>query len=211
MKKILIFCCIVGFLVSSLPSFSAFGSNTFIEIEINHNLSFKLPRNWVILSDNKTITLNSIIESVLPISSKVQFQANLKNDRGKPLTTVQIYRWQSDVLQKNIHNISKEDLNNYDQAMREQMQKELSQVGGSIRKWLGTRKQYIGSLVALVSEYSRPSNIKPFGHFRVKVLRFYSGINSFSFVISYHEETSIPLRILVDKIISTLRCSPCIR
>ena len=190
--------------VSSIAS-----ASSFIEINLNNSISFDIPRNWVVLSDNKTITLNSIIESALPISSSVRFQANLKDDNDSPITTVQIYRWKSEFYQADVDAMGEPDMADYNRQMQSQINKELNAVGGAVSNWQGTRKLHINGLVALASEYSRPSNLAPFGHFRVQVLRIYSGDKSFSFVISYHEETVLPLRILVDKVISTLKCPRC--
>jgi hypothetical protein len=184
-------------------------ASSFIKININNNISFDIPRNWVVFSDNKTITLNSIIESALPVSSSVRFQANLKDDKGRPITTVQIYRWKSEFHQTDVNGMGETDIIDYNRQMQNQIGKELNTVGGTVSNWFGSRKLHINDLVVLASEYSRPSNLASFGHFRVQILRIYSGDKSFSFVISYHEETNLPLRILVDKVISTLRCTHC--
>ncbi len=184
-------------------------ASSFIEINVNNNISFDIPRNWVVLSDNKRITLNSIIESALLISGSVRFQANLKDDNGRPITTVQIYRWKSELNQTDVDAFGEPDIVEFNRQMQSQTNKGLHAVGGTVSNWHRTRKLHINDLVVLASEYSRPSNLAPFGHFRVQVLRIYSGEKSFSFVISYHEETILPLRILVDKVISTLRCTHC--
>lgn len=184
-------------------------SSSFIEINVNNSILFDIPRNWIVLSDNKTITLNSIIESVLPVSSSVRFQANLKDDGGRSITTVQVYRWKSEFYQADIDAMGEPDIFDYNQQMRSQTVKELKAVGGTVSNWHGTRKSRVNNLVVLVSEYSRSSDSALFGQFRVQVLRIYSGDKSFSFVISYHEENILPLRMLVDKIITTLRCPHC--
>jgi hypothetical protein len=105
--------------------------------------------------------------------------------------------------------MSEDDVSGYDQMMHEQLARQVSQIGGSITGWFGTRKQYINGLVALTSEYSRTNNVPPVGHFRVQVLRVISGKHSFSFVISYYKEAVSPLRSLVDEVVSTLRCLRC--
>lgn len=184
-------------------------ASSFIEINVNNDIVFNIPRNWVLLSDNMTITLNSIVESVLPVASSVRFQANLKDDSGRPITTVQIYRWKSEFHQADVDAMGEPDIYDYNQQMRSQMIKELKAVGGTVSNWHGTRKSYFNNLVALVSEYSRPSNLALSGHFRVQILRIYSGDKSFSFVISYHEESILPLRVLVGKVITTLKCPNC--
>lgn len=184
-------------------------ASSFIKISINNSIVFDIPRNWIVLSDNKTIILNSIIESVLPVSSSVRFQANLKDDNGRPITTVQIYRWKSEFSQADVNAMSESDISDYNQQMRSQMAKELKAVGGAVSNWHGTKKSHVNDLVVLVSEYSRSSNLALSGQFRVQVLRIYSGDKSFSFVISYHEDNVLPLRVLVDKVIGTLRCPHC--
>ncbi len=184
-------------------------SSSFIEININNSISFHIPRNWTVLSDDKIITLNAIIESALPISTSVRFQANLKDDNGRPITTIQIYRWKSDFYQTDVDAFGELDIVDYNRQMQNQSDKQLNAIGGAISRWHGSKKSQVNGLVVLTSEYSRPSSLAPVGHFRVQVLRIYSGNKSFSFVISYHEENILPLRILVDKVISTLRCAHC--
>ena len=181
-----------------------------VEIQVNGNVSFQLPRDWVVLSDNKIVTLNSFLKSILPVSSATRFQANLKNDSGEPITVAQIITWRSDFSQADVIAMMNHDVDDYDLQMNEQMRSQIEQIGERITHWFGTRKHNISGLAVLTSEYSRTSKRSPLGHFRVQVVRVYSKEHSFSFVISYHEETLLPLRIVIDKIISTLRCPRCL-
>ena len=127
-----------------------------------------MPSNWLVLSNNKTITLDAFVESVVPnYSGNIKFQANLKNDKAQPITTVQVYYWSSEYQQSEINGLD-----------------------------------------ILRSEYRRPTTLLQ-GHVRVQILRIYCGLSSFSFVISYHEEEVLPLRPIIDKIISTLRSDVC--
>lgn len=203
------FVCISLFFII-IQAGSIASASSFVKVSIENNISLDIPRNWVVLSDNNTITLNAVVESVLSIPASVRFQANLKDDKHRPIATVQIYRWTSELQQVDIDAMDDFDTNNYDRQVQAQMNKELSAVGGAASRWYGTRKIHVNGLVGLVSEYSRLSQLSPYGNFRVQVLRFYSGAKSFSFVVSYHEESALPLRILVDKIISTLICSKCV-
>jgi len=193
-----------GCLLVCMYTSSIVYAGNFIKILVDDNISFQVPKNWVVLSDNKTIRLNSFIESEVSVSSKVHFQANLINDKGNPITTVQIYKWTSEFNQTNVVEMKNNDIDGYDQSIHKQMQNQLKKVGGSLNNWYGTKKLNINGLAVLVSEYRRTSNIKPFGHFRVQVLRIYFGESSFSFVISYHEESSLQMRTIVEKIIATL-------
>ena len=108
-------------------------ASSFVEIQVGSSVSFQIPRNWVILSGNKTITLNSFLESVQSVSSEVRFQANLKNDNGIPITTVQFYKWNSNFSQPDIVEMESADVNGYDQEIHKQMQRELKLLGGILQ------------------------------------------------------------------------------
>jgi hypothetical protein len=199
-----VFCLIL----SVLMNINVACASVFVDVRINNKINVKLPKNWVIISDNGLTTLNSVIESATVTTSTVRFQANLKNDKGQPITTAQIYEWNSKLNQRDISKWSEYEINQYDTDMHNQSQTQLAQLGGTVSNWYKTEKIQINGLSILVSKYRRLSQ-NPDGHFIVKVLRVYSGNNSFSFVISYHEEAPIPLNPLVEKIISTLQCLTC--
>lgn len=188
---------------------SATAASSFVTVQLPQEISFQMPRNWVVLSGNKTITLDAFLESVIPnVISDIKFQANLKNDKAQPIAQVQVYYWSSEYGQFDIKYFSDADVATYDQNMRVNLTNELTIFGGEITTWLGSSKMNINRLNVLKSEYSRPSKLIS-GHFRVQVLRVYCEENTFSFVVSYHEEELVPLRPIIDKIISTLRCNHC--
>lgn len=188
---------------------SATAASSFVTVQLPQEISFQMPRNWVVLSGNKTITLDAFLESVMPNAiSDIKFQANLKNDRGQPIAQVQVYYWSSEYGQFDIYHFSEVDVATYNRNMRVNLESEVKTFGSKITSWRGSSKKNINQLNVLISEYSRRSNLIS-GHFRVQVLRVYCGENSFSFVVSYHEEQIVPLRPIVGKIISTLRCSLC--
>jgi hypothetical protein len=183
-------------------------ADDFVDIKLNDNISFQLPRNWVVISDNGLTRLNSVIKHSIFTISTVRFQANLKNEDGEAVTTLQLYGWDSKSNQNQISKWSQYEVQNYDLSLLNQFQKEAAQVGTTISSWYGTKVVQINGTYALESRYKRPSQFKN-GNFIVHVLRVYAGKNSFSFVISYHEQSTLPLGVLVDEIISTLRCGNC--
>jgi len=214
MRKYLLHILIISLLLLIFLQFNSIArASSFIKIKVNNNVSFQLPRNWVVLSDDNVIILNSLVKSTLSVrsNSNIRFQANLTNNKGEPLTTVQVYslHFQDEPSQSRFAEMSEDDLGGYDQMMHEQLARQVSQFGGRVTDWYGTRKQYINGLVALTSEYSRSQDFPPVGHARVQIIRVYSGKHSFSFVISYYEEAVPPLRSLVDEVVSTLRCLRC--
>jgi len=190
MRKYVLHVLIISLLLLFFSQFNSIvHASSFIKIKVNNNVSFQLPRNWVVLSDDNVIILNSLVKSTLSVrsNSNIKFQANLTNDKGDPLTTVQVYslHFQDEFSQSRVAEMSEDDLGGYDQMMHEQTAKQVSQLGGAVESalrvtdWFGTRKQYINGLVALTSEYSRSQDFPLVGHFRVQVLRVYSGKHSF--------------------------------
>ena len=182
-------------------------ASSFSTVQLPQEISFQMPKNWVVLSGNKTITLDAFLESVIPNAiSDIKFQANLKNNKAQPIAQVQVYYWSSEYGQFDIKYFSDADVATYDQDMRVNLTNEVTMFGGEITSWLS--KMNINRLNVLKSEYSRSSKLIS-GHFRVQVLRVYCGENSFSFVVSYHEEELLPLRPIINKIVSTLSCTVC--
>ena len=202
MTRILIF--IVGLCVTV-----ASHGSSYLNLQFPTGVSFDLPKNWVVLSRNKTITLDAYIEAVLPSTvSEIKFQANLKDDYGQPIATVQVYYWNSQTSQSDVEGFTTFDVAEYNDAMREQMYSQLQNIGSKVVSWNGTQRHTLGGLSILTSEYIRPSLLIK-GHFNVRVSRVYCGDNSISFVSSYHVEQIMNLRPLMDRVLSSLKHSNC--
>jgi len=182
---------------------------TFLTLQFPTGISFDLPKNWVVLSKNKTITLDAYIEAVLPkANGDVKFQANLKNDYGQPIATVQVYYWSSQTSQSDVEDFTTFDVTEYNDAMQEQMQSQLRAIGSEVLSWGGTQKYSLGRLSVLTSEYVRPSSLIA-GNFHVRVSRVYCGDNSISFVSSYHLGQPLSLRPIMDRVLASLKYSNC--
>ena len=202
MTRILIF--VVGLCVTV-----ALHGSSYLNLQFPTGVSFDLPKNWGVLSRNKTITLDAYIEAVLPSTvSEIKFQANLKDDYGQPIATVQVYYWNSQTSQSDVERFTTFDVAEYNDAMREQMYSQLQNIGSKVVSWNGTQRHTLGGLSILTSEYIRPSLLIK-GHFNVRVSRVYCGDNSISFVSSYHVEQILNLRPLMDRVLSSLKHSNC--
>jgi len=109
-----------GYLIFSLFIAILFSSNAqaknFVEIQIDEYITFQTPKSWEVLSENNTIKLNSFLGSILCVQSDVRFQANLKNEDGKVIATVQIYKWKSDFDQTYITGIPKNEIDQYEHS-----------------------------------------------------------------------------------------------
>ncbi len=148
MRKQLLHVLIISVLLLIFTQFnSVVHASSFIKIKVNNNVSFQLPRNWVVLSDGNVIILNSLVKSTLSVrsNSNIKFQANLTNNKGEPLTTVQVYslHFQDEPSQSRFAEMSEDDLGGYDQMIHEKLARQVSQSGGRVTDWYGTRKQYI--------------------------------------------------------------------
>ena len=184
-------------------------ASSFVNVELPQNISFQMPRNWVVSSGTEMISLEAFFKSLMPQSTNdMSFQATLKNEKTQSIARLQVHYWKSEKRQMDIMGLLDFDLAAYNNSMRNQMTVQLHRVGSRMTSWRGTTKENINGLNVLISEYSRTSQSIA-GHFRVQVLRIYCGLNSFSLLVSYHEEAILPLRPTVNKIISTLESDSC--
>ena len=114
MRKYLLHILIISLLLLIFLQFNSIArASSFIKIKVNNNVSFQLPRNWVVLSDDNVIILNSLVKSTLSVrsNSNIRFQANLTNNKGEPLTTVQVYslHFQDEPSQSRFAKMSEDD------------------------------------------------------------------------------------------------------
>ena len=196
-------------LVSVCCSTAVAQAATFLTLHFPTGVSFDLPKNWTVISKNKTVTLDAYIEAVLPrAKGDVKFQANLKNDYGQAIATVQLYYWNSQTSQSDVEDVTAFDVAEYNDAMREQMQSQLRTIGSEVLSWSGTQKHSLGRLSVLTSEYVRPSSLIA-GHFNVRVSRVYCGDSSISFASSYHLGQPLSLRPIMDRVLASLKNTDC--
>jgi len=183
-------------------------ASSFLTVRLPQGVFFDLPKNWIVFSENKRITLNAFVESMFERKQEIGFTASLQNDRGQAIAIVQTYYWKTSAGQEDVRNMSAHDVKYYDQEMYKDLIWQLGKMDGTIKKWMGTSKQIQNGLTTLISEYVRSSPLIK-GHFNVRILRIYCGAKSVSFVASYHQEQQFPLRAILDKVISTFRYQGC--
>ena len=186
-------------------------SRNFVDIQLPKNVSIQLPKNWVVLSGNQRITLDSAVESRLDLSglhdinSEFPFAANLYDDAGKTIGMVNI-RFYPDwsITQADVQTALPSDVADLDKQLRNQLQAAMAAASASLISWDGTRLQEYNGIVAFVSEYARSSTISP-GNFRVRLVRVFAAERSFTLTVSYFEPAAYLLGPITDRIIWSLK------
>ena len=190
-------------------SCAANSASNFIKIALPESVSVDLPKNWVLISDNKRITLDTWVESTfdlnqLPsIDSDLPFAANYYAD-GVTVGIINArYYPTMDVTQQDSKLASANDVREFDQELKRYMIPSMNKIGITVTSWEGTRKRTINGITAFVTEYHRES-LKGSGIFRVRLVRVLAGERSFTLTISYLESKKLFLENITDKIISSL-------
>lgn len=201
----------VAMLVAVSNPANAIGN--FVKVSLPKGVSIELPKNWVILSNNQRITLDSFVESGLDLSgleylkSEFPFAANYYNDRGNTVGILNIrYYPQLGLTQEEAHNLTTQDVQELDSSLKENTLKSAKAFGMSVSSWSGTKKIFINGIAAFISEYRRAS-LKESGEFRVRLVRVLAGDRSFTLTVSYLDAASTLLQPITDRIIQSLQLS----
>lgn len=203
---------VFAMLLLCAPMFT-WATGNFATVTLPKGVSIQLPKNWIVLSDNQRITLDTFVESGLDLSggqqqsSEFPFAANYYDDRGNTAGILNIrYYPQLDLSQADARSATNQDVMELDKALKENMTKEMKSFGMSITSWIGTTKTEINGITAFITEYRRAS-MKGSGDFQVRLVRVLVGDRSFTLTVSYLEPASTILRPIAERIISSLRLS----
>jgi hypothetical protein len=206
LKKIFI----IILLLSSVTT--SFGQSIYVTVQLPKGISIDIPRNWIALSNNEKIDLSAFSEAItkgivdLDWGFEIlHFAANYYNKQGLTEALVNLrYYPDSELSQKDVEDMSDLIIEITDMQMERDMRKMLKKAGSSILEWKGFRKERIGNLIALVTEYRRRSPLGGSG--RVRLMMFHNEESSFHMTVSYHDKkhNSFMLKAITDKIISSL-------
>lgn len=195
--------------IALLPA--AIAANNFVPIKLPHAVQIELPRNWVALSKNQRITLDSSVQSrteragMFDASTDLNFAANYYDDAGKTAAIMNVrYYPDMDISQAEARAAGAVDIRELDAAIRESVEKALLMNDYSVLAWNGTKKQVINGVTAFVTEYKR-SPLNNNGNFKVRLVRVFNEGKSFTLTVSYRENQENLLRPICDRIITSLR------
>lgn len=189
-------------------------TGNFVTVKLPRGVSVDLPKNWIVLSSNQRITLDTYVESALDLSgtehepSELPFAANLYDDRGRTIGIVNIrYYPQLELTQSDARATTASETQELDSILKARMIAEMSTFNVLISTWLGTTKSEMNGVTAFITEYQRAANGVA-GDFRVRLVRVFSAERSFTLTVSYAETSAIPIRPIADRIIASLRLVP---
>jgi len=193
-------------------SFCVDAETNFIKIELPESVTIDLPKNWVLISNNKRITLDTWVESTFDLKklpnndSDLPFAANYYVDGFTAGIINARYYPAMDVTQRHVQLASVNDVRELDQELKKNMIPSMTKIGMTITSWEGTQKRTINGITTFVTEYHRES-LKGKGIFRVRLVRVLAGRRSFTLTVSYLESQKLFLENITDKILSSLAMS----
>ncbi len=188
-------------------------SGNFIKIKLPKNISIELPKNWVVINDNKRITLDTAVDAMLDLSNVEQPESTLPfasnyYEEGKTVAMVSFrYYPNQNVTQDNVKQLSEQDIETVDKLLKEEIEKSSEIVGFEVLSWEGSKLQNINGVTVIVTEYHRSSTITKGAIFRVRLIRVLDGKNSFTLIVSYDTSKKIFMKPISSKIINSLKTS----
>lgn len=200
---------LIALTMLAVHSISYAGDN-FVKVSLPKGVSIELPKNWVVLSGNQRITLDSAVESILDLSgieqegSELSFAANYYDDKGNTLGILNVrYYPQLELTQADARSASAQDLRELDADLKKNMLPAMKAFGMTVTSWTGTQKTTINGITVFLTEYRRKS-LKGNGEFRVRLVRVLAADKSFTLTVSYNEAASFLLKPITNRIINSL-------
>lgn len=200
---------ILGILLYSFLG-TVIASSNFLRLNLPQSVSFELPNNWKILSENSRITLGSWVESKLQvinredISNTMPFYAKYYDDSGKTAASLNV-RYYPTLTTTEAEALSggSNYLNELNKNISVDYKIGFEATGGKLVSWLGTQKRNISGKVYFVSE-SR--GITPDGKpWHTYLVRRLNATKSFTILVSYNEEQEFFLKPIIEKIIGSIK------
>ncbi len=201
---------LMGFAALALLLQPVAAADPFIRVTLQHGVSFSMPRNWVILTDNTRTTLDAYVaaKGMGTTSSDLDFAANLYDDQRNVLGMVNVRHYPSQtVTQAQIRAMTTADFAEFETYMREEMTKAAHLSGFSILGWNRVAKTTINGAHALTYGYRRSAmpqvvNMSPMRSDFVRVL---NGARSFTLTVVYREDQAALMSPICAAIKSSLR------
>ncbi len=208
--KVRLFFHLVSIAIFASFSSLVFAYNNYISVRLPKGVTVELPKNWVVLSNNQRITLDSWVQAKAEVrgisnnSSELAFAANYYDERNITAGIFNIrYYPNLDINQSDAKAAGATDIKELDTTIRQNIIPGIEAAGGRVLAWLGTTKLSINGSTTFITEYRRSS---PHGDiFRARLVRFFNGNKSFTITISYREDQEFFLRPICDKIISSIK------
>jgi len=197
-----------------LASSTAGASSNFVQIGLPNNVSIEIPRNWIVLSANQRITLDSAVESRLDLSglkidaSTLPFAANLYDDSGATIGMVNIRFYPGiDLSQADVIASTTNDVIELDKVLKRQALASVKGTGIRVTSWNGTKLSEINGITVFVTEYTRTAR-DGVNQFIVRLVRVFASDQSFTLTVSYKDSVEVLVGPITDRIIGSLIWAP---
>lgn len=192
----------LGFLMSPV-----YGASNFVRVPLGNGASIEVPKNWVVLSGNQRITIDTAVEAMGHKGTKLSFNfaANLFDDRGKTLALV--HAWSSsgaNLTQSQIRQLTPAYIKKIDVATREPLESSLNAMGIRMLYWYSYNVQVINRLYVLVHGLQH-SGADDAGVTSFREIYVGSGSHSFTVTLSYQERNAATLLPIIDYMTKSLR------
>ena len=182
-------------------------SDNFVKISLPKGVSIELPKDWVVLSENLRIALDTVADSGLDLAgiehenSDIPFTANYyKNNKIVGIVQTRYYP-NIDLTQNDSRQATPQDMNEMNTILKERTVKSMTAVD-EVSGLTWTKKTTINGITAFVTEYHRKT-----GEFRVHLIRVFAGKRTFTLTAAYLEEELFPLEPNINRIINSLKLS----
>jgi len=199
----------ISLIIFLFSSGLAQAETNFVTIKLPKSVTVDLPNNWVLISNNQRITLDTWVESTFDLKQLPSTDSNLPfaaNYYVGGVTSGIInarYYPTMDVNQIDAQLASTVDVRELDQELKNNMIPSMKKIGMTVTSWEGTKKRTINGITTFVTEYHRKS-LKGSGIFRVRLVRVLASDRSFTLTVSYLESQEFFLKNITDRIISSL-------
>lgn len=192
---------VLGFVASP-----GWGASNFIRVQLGKGTSIEVPKNWIVLSDNRRVTIETFVESkgFLAPDAALNFAANHYDDKGKLLALVQVWFYpENPGTQSVARNITSNDLKEIDAEIRKSAEATTKAMGARLTNWYGSKMKIINGLYVMVHEHQR-SGPGDAGLMAIRGLRVWNSPRSLSVTFNYRERDAVMLRPIIDYMAASL-------
>lgn len=187
----------------------ASGTDDFVKVSLPKGVSIEIQKNWVMLSGNQRIALDSFVKSGLDLSgieqenSELPFAANYY-DKNNVLGVLNIrYYPQLELTQTDAQSANSLDIKELDFNIKKDIFNSANIYGYTVDSWQGTKKSEINGIITFITEYYRTlSNSSE--KFRVRLVRVFADRKCFTLTVSYQTGEASFLMPMSNRIINSL-------
>lgn len=198
---------ILSVFLLNIVTLQAWGASNFVRVPLGKGASIEVPRNWVVLSDNQRITIDTFVETknYHQTESTLSFAANLYDDRDETIALINVWFYPDNpITQVEASQLTPSELKEIDPEMRKTVEATLKAMGVRMLNWYGSKMQVINGLYVLVHEH-RHSGAGDAGVTRVRGVRVWRSPRSFTVTLSYRERDATMLLPIINYMTNSLR------